>query len=527
MKITSYLLLLMGLVAPLFAASPGVETVILQEGAFYPTKTVIIKFKTDMNPKDITCLDTNQTSLIDSYDRALSHYWKAVHFLYQEKDAKMINVIPAVVTKISKSTYHFKLKGTPSANSTFMVVVGSGAKYRRTLKDASNRPLKMFHKEYQIKQATVNFVHDLAIDQKGNIGLTGIFKNAKDLGDAFVALLSKDGELKWKKVIKGSDVETGNGIVFDKKGALYITGQSDGDVIKTRDRGNVFVAKWDQNGERKWFQKYGTDKTDEGLDLAIDAKNRLILAGQTSGSLDDQKISKKKEGFCFDMFVTWFTIKGKKIRTRQFGSKLGGYSVAEYPKAVATDQRGNVYLTGVTYNNLAGIKNKGGIAAYLVKYNGNGKRLWTKLEQKVSERTFGHSVATYKNKIYLSGRGAQNNACRFIVAFNSKGKVTKRICVDKDQKYWYKGIYSNVVATKHFIYVTGRTGKSGDMIVAQFNRKTGEEIWEKIVPYSEAAAMGVTPEGDIVVAVNERPKTILIKFNPSGEKIWEKSFVIK
>ena len=83
----------------------------------------------------------------------------------------------------------------------------------------------------------------------------------------------------------------------------------------------------------------------------------------------------------------------------------GTYQLAtnDYANGVATDSSGNVYVTGGTKGGLDGNTSAGNTDLFVVKYNSNGTKQWTK-QMGSSSRDHDYGVATDSSgKVFVSG----------------------------------------------------------------------------------------------------------------------------
>ena len=117
---------------------------------------------------------------------------------------------------------------------------------------------------------------DIISDSHGNYYITGYFDNALELGnssysaennsrDIFLAKYDNNMEVIWVKKAGGSKDEIANGIALDKNDNIYIAGYFEGSIsfddrlLSSSDKGDIFMAKYDANGNLKWCAKAGLD----------------------------------------------------------------------------------------------------------------------------------------------------------------------------------------------------------------------------------------------------------------------------
>lgn len=145
---------------------------------------------------------------------------------------------------------------------------------------------------------------------------------------------------------------------------------------------DVFVAKYDPNGNFMWVRTYGGSNEDEATAIKVDADGNLIVAALIRDIVDlnpDAGVLTANGGSFGGSSL---------IKLDPTGNFLWGYSVelasggASFPKSIALDNVGNIYFvgensgnndyefgTGVTlFNNIV----------YMVKFSPSGNFNWVK-----------------------------------------------------------------------------------------------------------------------------------------------------
>ncbi len=156
---------------------------------------------------------------------------------------------------------------------------------------------------------------DLTMDNDGNVYVIGTYTerlnfrdgsralNTSGGGDLFVAkFASADGRTLWATRAVSASPNTGNdegrSIAVDQNGQVYITGWFEGGRLDLEnasgtgtefqlantnrsevDPNEVFVAKYDDDGNVVWATSGGGDRGDKAAGIAVDGQNLLYLAG--------------------------------------------------------------------------------------------------------------------------------------------------------------------------------------------------------------------------------------------------------
>jgi len=173
--------------------------------------------------------------------------------------------------------------------------------------------------------------------------------------------------------------------LVDGMGNVYLAGWTDDAPPAQRPspRVDAFLTKYDGSGSEAWTSQFGSSGQDWILGVAVDGEGNIYVGGRTDGVLPGQLSSGQ-----IDAFLMKFDGSGKGLWTRQFGSPAD-----DWVMGLAVDGAGNVYGAGGTWGALPGLKSSGQEDAFLVKYDGSGKGLWTRqFGSAVDERALGLAV---------------------------------------------------------------------------------------------------------------------------------------
>ncbi len=125
----------------------------------------------------------------------------------------------------------------------------------------------------------------------------GVFNLVANLYDAFMLKLDPAGNFIWAKKIGGSNTDVFMDIAVDNAGAIYATGYATTYTVDF-DPGagvaniapigldDVFVLKWDTDGNYVWAKRIGSTQDDQGNSICLDASGNILVAGYFSGAID-------------------------------------------------------------------------------------------------------------------------------------------------------------------------------------------------------------------------------------------------
>lgn len=136
---------------------------------------------------------------------------------------------------------------------------------------------------------------------------------------------------------------------------------------------DLFLMKHSLAGHHEWTRQLGSAGHDYATGVAISRPEDpfIYVTGYTFSTLPGVPNSSAGSS---DLFLTKYDNGGNPVWSRQLGS-----SGADNAQAVATDAAGNVYVAGYTTGHLDANTNLGLKDAFLVKYNANGEKQWTRL----------------------------------------------------------------------------------------------------------------------------------------------------
>ncbi len=299
-------------------------------------------------------------------------------------------------------------------------------------------------------------------DQKGGLYITGTFKDTVDFDpgtgeqklstgsykggsfpgqpaptlfyeNTFLLKLDTAGDFVWVKQFYGN-TNAGTAIAIDlNESTLAVTGyfQDTTDfnnrtgtnkLISTNRKKDVFVVKYDTDGNFKWVKQMGgggvSSTGNEGVSIHIDNKGNILTTGIFSDSADFDPgagkaylISTAKPGV--NVFVSKLTTEGSFVWAKAMGSVSNGNSGRG--SAITTDSEGNVLTTGYFQgtgnfdptNNTTVTGSPGGLSMFISKLDAGGNFVWAKaLDRPVGKVGVeqGKSIVTDENgNVFIAG----------------------------------------------------------------------------------------------------------------------------
>lgn len=220
--------------------------------------------------------------------------------------------------------------------------------------------VKRYNGPGDLNKGEPDFATALAVDEDGNVHITGgITRNNTGL-DYTTYKYDEDGDREWKKTYSGPGIgpDQASAITLDAQGNVYVTGRSWGSG--TRD--DYATIKYDHDGDTKWIRRYNGpgNGLDQATAIAVDENGNVFVTGWSTGS-----------GTGRDYATIKYDKDGNTLWVRRYNGPGNALDLdLDEATAIAVDENGNVYVTGQSRN----IGTFGDYAT--IKYDADGNELW-------------------------------------------------------------------------------------------------------------------------------------------------------
>ncbi|HEX7413447.1 MAG TPA: T9SS type A sorting domain-containing protein [Bacteroidia bacterium] len=237
----------------------------------------------------------------------------------------------------------------------------------------------------------------VATDKSGNVFITGYFQSPTltfgtytltnaGSGDVYIAKYDANGNVLWAKRAGGSVGDEGNAVCADATGNVFLTGYFQSPTItfgtytltNAGTNPNIFIAKYDPNGNVLWAKHAGGTGDDEGISVSSDVAGNVFVTGWffsptiTFGTYTLTNVD------TVDVFIVKYDANGNVL-----WAKSGGGHAQVEGGSVSTDAAGDVFLTGgflghtLTFDTYT-LASAGSADVFIAKYDANGNVLWAK-----------------------------------------------------------------------------------------------------------------------------------------------------
>lgn len=252
-----------------------------------------------------------------------------------------------------------------------------------------------------------NKLHDVitavTVDKSDNIYVTGhfqsgsitfdnftLYNNAFPYQDIFVVKYNKDGDVLWAKRAGGNSNDIPNAITADPLENVIICGQFasyevdfGSDVLYNFNGGfnDMFIAKYDKDGNAIWAKSAGQEEGDFALAVSTDQYGNAYAGGYfRSGNIYFDNYELQNPGTTFgNLFLVKYNNEGDVLWAKTSTNSESSDAIV----ALSLDAQGHIYATGhfqsysikfgstVLYN-----KAEPNQDVYVAKYDTNGNPLW-------------------------------------------------------------------------------------------------------------------------------------------------------
>lgn len=287
-----------------------------------------------------------------------------------------------------------------------------------------------------------DFARSIAIDNSGNICVTGSSIGSGTGNDYLTIMYSPSGVQQWFQIY--NDVSNGTdeafSAAFDNSGNVYVTGNSPGNGTAA----DFTTIKYNLTGAMQWIQKYNglyATSADYARSLAVDGQGNVYISGYSTGAV---------------MGYDYATIKYNTDGLMKWVQRYNGLADnSDLPTMVVVDASNSVFVSGYSWG---------------IMYDMATVKYYQCIEVSAGNDTtiykgYGSGTATLKATV----TGGINNPINFIW---STGATTQTIIVSPAQTttYWVnvtdaKGCFASDTVIVNVIDVSCGTPGNSKVLV--------------------------------------------------------------
>ena len=294
----------------------------------------------------------------------------------------------------------------------------------------------------------------------------------------------------------GSSSDYAQAMVVDAAGNIYVMGYSKS-FSNSPDLDYVTV-KYDAAGIKQWTSRYGGpgNSYDQPAALAVDAAGNVYVTG---GSGENY--------YAADYVTVKYNSAGTQEWVATYDGPGSGY---DYPRAIAVDNSGNVYvtgssLTGTNYDYATVKYDAAGTQEWVATYNGSGNHIDIPVALAV-DGTGNVNVTGY------SWNGTSSDYAT--IKYNSTG-TQQWVATYNGPKNGHDYAVALGIDAASNVYVTGSSG------TIKYN-SAGTQEW---VASGSRKALAIDGAGNVYVTGSSASYDyVTIKYNSAGTKNWGKTY---
>ena len=295
----------------------------------------------------------------------------------------------------------------------------------------------------------------MCTDRNGNSYFTGTFQDSLIIGidtlirtgssgwSIYLAKIDSSGNPLWAISPTGNNYAEVFSIVLDSLGRVYVTGAFNGtlkfgsDSLYSNGIQDVFIVKFDVNGNTIWTNKAGDFGQCIGYGIAVNPNSEVYITGTFDSSITFGSIHLQGNSGS-SIFITKCDSSGNYLWAHATTGTINTYS-----NGITCDMFDHVCITGYFHNTitfgsytLTGSVN-GSAAVFTVKYDSAGNVLWAKSSGGFPSSGYTKSISSdavgnfycagyFDSQIMIFGNDTLTNAGLddlFVVKYDSNGNL--------------------------------------------------------------------------------------------------------
>ncbi len=301
--------------------------------------------------------------------------------------------------------------------------------------------------------------YDIAIDDSNYIYVGGIVFNSSR--NFLIIKYSADGDTVWTRspIINGAVVDQPTKIAI-RNGSLYFAGT----INRTATSEDYIIIKYTTTGDFVWINTYdGYNGIDRLTGITTDDSNNVIVTGYSYGT-----------GTGYDYATIKYSPLGETVWAKRYN---GTANNQDYARAICTDNFGNIYVAGEIRNQ---------VTRYdfgIIKYRPDGETLWTRTYNgNANNDDFPKAMATDAfGNVYVCGysMGSGTYYDYATVKYSNVGELVWVKRYDGPSNSFDR---ANAITVDNYgnIYITGASEGAGsqfDYLTLKYNNN-GDTIWQ-------------------------------------------------
>jgi hypothetical protein len=246
-------------------------------------------------------------------------------------------------------------------------------------------------------------------DPDGNLYAVGQFNNTATFQDEemtstgyydiYIIKMTANGSVEWTQQSKGYYSEQAYDLAVNDEGQVFITGffsdKADFGYTQLQSRGadDSFIAKLDTDGTYLWAQSGGGTGWDYGRSVTINRRGNAVVTGDYKGlaHFGSEQLTATGGDFDTDIFMVEYSPNGEVITAQTVGDTNSNFGYS-----IISDQAGSLYLSGIFFNEITlGEETATGLGendVFIGKYGAGNLDLYSNTDVSIQDDTVAVSL---------------------------------------------------------------------------------------------------------------------------------------
>jgi uncharacterized delta-60 repeat protein len=231
-----------------------------------------------------------------------------------------------------------------------------------------------------------DYIYDLAVDNAGNVYVTGWSDGVGSYSDYVTIKYYPNGDTAWVRRYNGpgNSNDSPNAIAVDNAGNVYVSGGCWGGTGTSYD---ITTIKYYPNGTTAWLKRYNGpgSNADWVWDMTFDNAGYLYIAGGSMGS-----------GTYYDYITIKYDSNGDTIWLRNYNGPGNNNDVIN---RITVEDDNDVFVTGYSLNT------GGNFDFATIKYNSAGVQMWViRYDGPANDHDYANAIAVDNlGYVYVTG----------------------------------------------------------------------------------------------------------------------------
>ncbi|HWY11148.1 MAG TPA: T9SS type A sorting domain-containing protein [Bacteroidia bacterium] len=300
--------------------------------------------------------------------------------------------------------------------------------------------------------------------------------------DVFLTKYDLNGNLLWARSAGGYKNDKAQGVTFDNAGNIYICGfftdtaSFGSTTVYGQGNTDIFVAKYDMNGNFQWVKNAGSADRDEAKSIKCDAVGNVYVCGfYSNGTVFGTQTLTCTSGY-YETFLAKYSPSGSLTWV-----KTGGGAYDDVSWSVTVDNAGLIYVSGefnasAIFGTAPQLITNGNADVFVACYDALGNVQWVKgAGGPLIDRARG--IGSDGTNIFITGQfgntasfgsntlNAADSSDIFFAALDNSGNFIRALSVggpaDSYEPLGYESGIAICGETSGNVYATGSTLNGG------------------------------------------------------------------